>query len=85
MPTSTRSKAAKAHGPNVWVVPYQGKFSVRLEGKCTLLIPPSAQYVAVSIGRHLARANFSELIVQARSGRIRLRDSHGFDSCPPRG
>jgi len=27
----------------------------------------------------------SELIVQGESGRIRLRDSHGFDPFPPKG
>ena len=81
-----RSKAAKPRlGPNVWVVRYRGKFSVREEGSPGYLAPPMPQRIAIAIGRLIARANRSELIVQGENGRIRARDSHGADPCPPKG
>jgi hypothetical protein len=49
------------------------------------LVPPVPQHVAITIARLIARANKSELIVQSRCGRIRLRDSHGADPFPKRG
>jgi len=62
----------------------RGGFSVKEEGRGTL-VPPVSQRTAVRIARLIAQANKSELIVQSRSGRIRLRDSHGADPFPPRG
>jgi hypothetical protein len=70
----------KRHGPNVWVVRHGKLYSVRLEKHRTHLVPPITQRLATAIARLLARANRSELIVQSRSGTIRARDSHGFDS-----
>ena len=72
-------------GPNIWVVRRDDGFSVTEEGSCHHLIPPGSQKLATTIGRLIARANGSELIVQSRSGRIRSRDSHGADRFPPRG
>lgn len=68
------------HGPNVWVVRDGGKFSIKEEGRPAPLICPTSQRVAIRIARLIATANRSELIVQAKSGRIRAKDSHGFDS-----
>lgn len=73
------------HGPNVWVVRRGARFSLRLEGQPRYIIPQVTQYTAIAVGRLLAQANRSELIVQGRTGRIRARDSHGFDRFPPRG
>jgi hypothetical protein len=70
----------KRHGPNVWVVRHGKRFSVRFEKHRLRLVPPVSQQLATAIARLLARANRSELIVQSRSGAIRTRDSHGFDS-----
>ena len=80
----TPAKPAK-HGPNVWVVRHGDRFSVKEEGASAYLIPPVKQRAAIVIARAVARANKSELIIQGRSGRIRRRDSHGFDPFPPRG
>jgi hypothetical protein len=80
-----QSRPIRARGPNVWVVRRERRFSVRLEGKREYLLPPITQALAVDIARLIARANRSELIVQRRNGRIRLRDSHGNDPFPPRG
>jgi len=73
------------HGPNVWVVRRGARFSIKEEKTCTYIVPPITQRAAIAIARAIARANRSELIVQARNGRIRLRDSHGSDPFPPRG
>jgi hypothetical protein len=73
------------HGPNVWVVRNGPKFSIKEEGSREALVPPTSQREAIRIARILATTNCSELIIQGRNGRIRARDSHGFDSFPPRG
>jgi hypothetical protein len=72
-------------GPNVWVVRHLGAFSVKEAGHRKLLLPPVSQRAAIALARKLAEANRSELIVQGKDGRIRLRDSHGNDPFPPRG
>ena len=73
------------HGPNVWVVCSGGRFTIKEEGNRRALIEPASQRTAIGIARKLAKANRSELIIQGKRGRIRARDSHGFDSFPPRG
>ena len=76
---------AKKKGPNVWIVRHKHRFSIKEEGRRGYLIPPATQALATTIGRLIARANGSELIVQSTHGRIRIRDSHGADPFPPRG
>lgn len=73
------------HGPNVWVVRDGAKFSIKEEGARRPLVPRITQSDAIRIARLLAAANRSELIIQNKRGRIRARDSHGFDAFPPRG
>ena len=72
-------------GPNVWVVRKGGLFTVKEEGHRAPLIAPTTQDQAIIIGRRRARWNKSELIIQGRNGKIRAKDSHGFDDFPPRG
>ena len=72
-------------GPNVWVVRYRGRYTIKVERSRLYLIPPLPQRIAIGIARLLARANGSELIVQGEHGKIRARDSHGADAFPPRG
>jgi hypothetical protein len=78
-------KHQTGHGPNVWVVRYRERFSVKEEGRAGHLVPPIPQRVAIFIARQVARANRSELIVQGEDGRIRARDSHGSDPVRIRG
>jgi len=81
-----RSRTGKpGRGPNVWVIHYRGRFSVKEEGSPGYLAPPMPQRVAITIGRLIARVNRSELIIQGEKGRIRARDSHGADTYPPKG
>ena len=75
----------KKKGPNVWVVRSKDGFSVKEEGNRSPLVPPVTQKVAISIARPLSRANGSELVVQSRRARIRIKDSHGADRFPPQG
>jgi hypothetical protein len=73
------------NGPNVWVVRYRGRYSIKEERSTTRLVPAVPQRVAIMIARLIARANHSELIIQGEGGRIRARDSHGADRYPPKG
>ena len=85
MTISTQRTKTRRRGPNVWVVRYGRRFTVKEEKHSVFLLPPTTQQVAIGVARELARANSSELIVQRRNGRIRLRDSYGPDHFPPRG
>jgi len=80
-----RPRSGPRLGPNVWVVRHGPRFSVIEERTGIYIVPPIPQRLAVTIARLIARANRSELIVQAHTGRISLRDSHGVDPLPPRG
>lgn len=73
------------HGPNVWVVCYRGQFTVKEQGHRARLIGGRTQREVIHFGRRRAKWNKSELIIQGRNGRIRSKDSHGFDKFPPRG
>jgi hypothetical protein len=75
----------RKHGPNVWVIHYRGRYSVKEAGSPGYLVPPVPQRIAIAIARLIARANRSELIIQGERGRIRARDSHGADPHPPKG
>ena len=72
-------------GQNVWIVCAEGRFSIKEERSATPLIRPASQRIAIRIGRLIAQANKSELIIQNKHGRIRAKDSHGFDDYPPKG
>lgn len=72
-------------GRNIWVVRRRNGFAVRREGDKWCMTGVITQGLAIDIARREARRNRSELIVQARNGRIRIKDSHGRDPFPPRG
>lgn len=65
---------------NVWVVLAGKKYSIFEEGRKKSLVLPTTQREAIRVGRLIAKANRSELIVQSRHARIRAKDSHGHDS-----
>jgi hypothetical protein len=67
-------------GPNVWVVREGTRWVIKEEGRRRPLISPASQRIAIRFARLLARANRAELIIQDKHGKIRDRDSHGFDS-----
>jgi hypothetical protein len=72
-------------GPNVWVVRDGAKYSIREEGVRRRVVRGVSQRTAIRIARLIAQQNRSELVIQAASGRIRARDSHGSDPFPPKG
>lgn len=43
------------------------------------------QQEAIDRGREIARNQGVELFIHGRDGRIRERDTHGNDPCPPKG
>jgi antitoxin (DNA-binding transcriptional repressor) of toxin-antitoxin stability system len=68
------------HGRNVWVVRDGERYVIREEGRQGALVSPISQRIAIRIARLIAKANRAELIIQGKNGKIRSRDSHGFDS-----
>lgn len=72
-------------GSAVWVVRRGHGFVVRVSGSRLSAGIGATQRAAMAYARSLARASGRELIVQNRHGRIRIKDSHGRDSYPPKG
>jgi hypothetical protein len=67
-------------GPNVWVVRKGQHYGIKEEGRRGSLVSAVSQRIAIRIARLIAKANRAELIIEGKDGRIRGRDSHGFDS-----
>lgn len=72
-------------GKNQHVVKHNDNWAVRGEGNSRVTSQHETQRGAIDAGRQIAQNQKSELLVHGRDGRIRERDSHGHDSCPPRG
>lgn len=72
-------------GKNQHIVKTENGWAVKGAGneKATKILP--TQIEAIKAGRQIARNQQSELIIHGRDGRIREKDSHGNDSCPPKG
>ena len=72
-------------GKNQHVIPTNGGWGVKGEGNSKLTSTFKAQAEAIVRAREISRNQQSELFIHGRDGRIRERDSHGNDPCPPRG
>ena len=70
---------------NQHVVPHDGRWAVRGTGSQRASSVHQTQHEAIDAAREIARNQGSELFIHGRDGRIRERDSHGNDPCPPRG
>jgi hypothetical protein len=71
---------------NVWVTGNRKDgYRVVSEGASRAMSRHATQREAVAAGRFRAKKRGVELIVQAKSTRIRQKDSHGPDRFPPRG
>ena len=68
---------------NQHVVKRERGWAVLGEGnqRDTIVLPTQA--AAIEKAREIARNQGTELIIHGRSGRIRDKDSHGGDPCPP--
>jgi hypothetical protein len=72
-------------GRNRHVVPQNGKWAVRIEGKKRASSLHDTQAEAVEEARMRARRDKSELLIHGRDGEIRSRDSYGNDPYPSKG
>jgi hypothetical protein len=72
-------------GKNQHVVPHGDKWAIRGQGNERLTEVFETQRQAIERARQIARNQASELLIHGEDGRIRARDSHGNDPCPPKG
>ena len=72
-------------GKNQHVVPNNGRWGIKGEGNTKLTSTFDTQAEAIAKAREISRNQQSELFIHGADGRIRERDSHGNDPCPPRG
>lgn len=62
-----------------------GNWQVKGEGASRASFVTATQRDAINRGRIISSNQQSELIIHRSDGRIRAKDSHGFDPFPPRG
>ena len=72
-------------GKNQHVVPHNGRWGIKGEGNTKLTSTFETQVEAIAKAREISSNQQSELFIHGADGRIRERDSHGNDPCPPRG
>lgn len=71
---------------NLHIVPTgKGKWGVKAEGSKKSTKTFDRQKDAIEFGRQIAINNESELLIHAKDGRIRKRNSYGKDPYPPNG
>lgn len=70
---------------NYWTVKNGENWSVKKEESSRASSNHSTQYDAWKETRRLARGSGGEAILQGRDGKIRAKNSYGYDSFPPRG
>lgn len=69
----------------VHVVPHKKGWAAKREGASRASVATSTQRDAIDAGRRTAQREGVELVIHGRDGRIRDKDSHGHDPCPPKG
>jgi len=69
---------------NQHVVPHPKGWAVKAEGATRASSVHGTQREATDQARDIARNQRTEVLIHGRDGRIRERDSHGNDSCPPK-
>lgn len=73
-------------GKNQHVTPHpQGGWQVKGAGNTRATVRTSTQREAIGIARTISQNQHSELVIHGTNGQIREKDSHGRDSCPPKG
>ena len=71
-------------GKNIHVVKNDNRWSVKEEGRKTPLSTHKNQELARQNAVPIAKHNKSEVVIHARDGRIRDKDSYGNDPNPPK-
>jgi hypothetical protein len=70
---------------NQHVVPTRdGNWGVRGEGNSKLTKKTPTQSEAINVANQISKNQGSETVIHRRDGRIRDKDSHGNDPCPPK-
>ena len=73
-------------GKNQHVTPHpKGGWQVKGAGNTRATVRTATQQKAIGIARVISRNQGSELVVHRSNGQIRVKDSHGRDTFPPRG
>jgi hypothetical protein len=62
----------------------KGKWGVRGEGNSKLTKVTSTQAQAIEVAREIAKNQKSEVVIHAKDGTIRDKDSYGNDPFPPK-
>jgi hypothetical protein len=73
-----------ANRSNVHIVQRDNGWGTLREGAQRATQVFDTQERAIQAGRQMARQGKGELLIHGQDGRIRARDSHGSDLCPPR-
>lgn len=70
---------------NQHVVPTgDGNWGVRGEGNSKLTKKTPTQSESINRANQISKNQGSETVIHGRDGRIRDKDSHGNDPCPPK-
>lgn len=67
------------------VVPHPDGWAVRKSGSDRVSQVFDTQQQAIDRAREISINQGAELFIHGRNGQIRERDSHGNDTCPPKG
>lgn len=71
--------------PNQHVVPRGTKWAVKGEGNSRATILTNKKQEAIDKAREISKNQGTELVIHNRDGKISQKDSHGNDTCPPKG
>ena len=71
--------------PNQHVVPRGTKLAVKGEGNSRATILTNTKQEAIDKAREISKNQGTELVIHNRDGKISQKDSHGNDTCPPKG
>lgn len=71
--------------PNQHVVPRGTKWAVKGEGNSRSTILTNTKQEAIDKAREISKNQGTELVIHNRDGKISQKDSHGNDTCPPKG
>ena len=72
--------------PNQHVIPHHlGGWQVKADNASRATKRTATQKQAIDIARQIAHNQKSELVIHGRDCKIRDKDSHGHDPCPPKG
>lgn len=72
-------------GKNQHVVPHNDGWAVRGENNSKITSQHSTQAEATEKAKEIAKNQKSEVLIHAKNGQIRERNSYGNDPFPPKG